>query len=380
MMSSFSCYRFFLIVRKELVLMRRDPASIIIMLVLPITLIILFGFTVHLDPQHIPTALVDHDHSKYSQRLISALENSGYFAIRHQNLNDEEATALMEQNKVQFILTIPQNFSHQLLKNQTPSILIEIDSITPMGISLPLETINHAAAYALNRDLSGSLASLQTKKPRIQVIRHYVYNPHLSSPISIIPNTIGLVLMLSMLMLTNVTSFRDRNEGTFDSLIVSPLMASEIILGGVFAYILVGYLQLTVGLLLSCVLFHIPIMGHVMVIYGAILPYLVAELSLGMLIAVLCDTQLQAVQISNICIAISIVLSGFLFPYWGIPAGVRWISEVIPLTHLLRILHSVMLKGSALSYLTFDVVCLLLFCCCTITLAIYFYRHRIQRS
>lgn len=380
MMTGFSFYRFGLIVKKELKLMRRDPASVIVMLVLPVTLIILFGFTVEFNPKHIPTAVVDHDRSTYSKHLLESIEASDYFDIQYRNVSDEKASELMDSDDVKFILSIPKNFSQKLLKGQPTDILFEANSILPMGMSSPLEVVEHAAAYGLKHELKGALKARQSQKPLVSVVKHYIYNPDLSSRISIIPNTIGLVLMLSMLMLTNVTSFRDRNEGTFDSLTVSPMMSSEIILGGVFAYILVGYLQLTVGLLLAKLIFDVPMLGHVSLIYVAILPYLVAELSLGMLLAVTAKTQLQAIQVSNLFVAMAMILSGFIFPYWGIPEGVRWLSEMIPLTHALRILQDVMLKGLSASYLVYDVFCLIVFCSLVISMAIYCYHRKIHAA
>lgn len=360
-----------LFLSKEFTLMRRDTASLTIMIVLPILLLVLFGLTVNLNPQKMPTALISNDQSVFTQRLIAGLENTKYFSVDHEVLSPRSARQELLEGNINFVITIPSGFTGDLIKGDRPDILLETGNTNPAAIAQASSVLTLQMNTVFDRMLSGSLEELKARPAPAGVLVHHVSNPAFNSKFTVIPGTIGLVIMLSMLMITTVVTFRDREEGALEYLLLSPAKPVEIILGTISAYVLVGYMQLIVALVIAKFFFGMPFAGNLFYLLLGTLPYIFAELSLGLAVSTFSHTQLQAVQISNLFIAISLVLSGFVFPYWGIPDWARPIAECIPLTHYLRIVRGVMINDIPLDAVLMSMWPLLLFIAAMVAVSVW---------
>lgn len=377
MMIDFSLGRFWALVRKEFILMKRDPGVIIIMAIIPLILVCLAGYAVNLNPKHVPTVVMHFDDSDITHDFMHAMETTGYFSVTGTVQNKREARRMLKTGQALLIMTIPVNFTKDLIRGKQPAILIEDGGVDVFATERALSALPDLKAYFLAHLKQGSLRTDLDNQPLdFRIISHRVYDPEHNTHYNVIPGMIGLVLMLTMLMITSVIAFRDVQGGTLECLLVSPTQPIEIRLAQIASYILIGFVQITFGLLLSYYLFHVPFEGSLWLLFIAAIPYLIAELSLGLTVATFCRTQFQAVQVINMFIAFSIVLTGFIFPTFGMPYWAQCLSQLIPLTHFLQILRGIMLKGNDFSEIWQNLWPLLIYSTFMISLAI----TRFQRN
>lgn len=367
-MMGFSIRRLWAIIRKEFILMKRDPATLIIMAILPLILVCMAGYAVNTYPKKVPTVLINFDNSEVTRELIRGMEHTGYFSFIASTHNTDEAYHLVRTGKALFILTIPADFTQALYRHKHPDLLLEDGSIDSISTGRAVVALAGLKQRLLERLFPVSLYA-QELIPSFQIITHRIYDPDRITQVYVVPGMIGLVLMLTMLLITVIIAFRDVQGGTIEYLLASPTRPSEILLGEIIAYIIIGYVQLTFGLILSYYLFNIPFIGNPWLLYFCALPYIIAELSLGLTIATFCKSQFEAAQIVNVFIAFSIILTGFVFPIFGMPQWAQIAGLFLPLTHFFKILFGVMLKGNNFSEIWIYLWPLLIYCMVMITLA-----------
>ena len=345
-MRGISLYRVWAIIRKEFVLMKRDPALILIMAVMPLILVWITGYAVNIHPEKVPSVIVNYDNTPFTQEIIRKMENTKYVSFVYSTTDSEKAYKMIRQNKAYIAVTIPANFSRDFYRGQEPAILVEDGSIDSFSTNRAIIAISGVRDSML-QDLLLKKNVSPDKSNSFNIINHRIYDPEQNTHIYTVPGMIGLVLMLTMLMITVAISFRDIQGGSIEYLLVSPIKASEIFLGEIISYVLVGYVQFTFGLLIAHFIFDISFLGHVGLLYICVLPYIVAELVLGITICTFCSSQFQAVQVINAFIALSVILSGFIFPIFGMPDWAQVISLFLPLTYFFKILYGIMLRDSS---------------------------------
>ncbi|TAL63250.1 MAG: ABC transporter permease [Legionella sp.] len=368
-------HRLWAIIRKEFILMKRDPATIVIMAILPLILVCIAGYAVNTYPKKVPTVLINFDNSDVTRELIRGMENTEYFSFVASTSSTEKAYHWLRSGEALIVLTIPPNFTEALRRHENPALLLEDGSIDALSTGRAVIALEGLKQHILPKVFP---ESQQTKQqlPSFQIVTHRLYDPDRVTQVFVVPGMIGLVLMLTMLMITVVIAFRDVQGGTIEYLLASPSRPSEILLGEILSYIIIGFVQLSLGLMLSYYLFNVPFIGSPWLLYLCALPYIIAELSLGLTIATFCSTQFEAVQIVNIFIAFSVILTGFNLPIFGMPEWAQTVGLFLPLTHFYKILFGIMLKGATFSEIWANLWPLLIYGLGMITLAtIRFKRH-----
>jgi len=346
MMSGFSFARFWAILTKEFVQMRRDRLTFAMMIGVPILQLVLFGFAINSDPKALPTAILVADNSNYARTLIRAIENSGYFRIVRDLVSESEAERALALGNVQFVITIPENFGRKLQRGERPILLVEADATDPAATSNALATLNAINQNALSRDLNGPLQSLQQPAPPFELRVQRRYNPEGITQYNIVPGLIGVVLTMTMVMMTSLAVTREYERGTMENLLATPVRPIEVMVGKIVPYIIVGYVQVTVILGAAKLLFAVPMIGSLVLLSCALILFIAATLAIGYTFSTLAKSQMQAMQMTFFFFLPSMLLSGFMFPFRGMPQWAQWLGEVFPLTHFLRVVRGILLKGN----------------------------------
>ena len=346
MMSGFSFARFWAILTKEFVQMRRDRLTFAMMIGVPFLQLVLFGFAINSDPKALPTAILVADNSNYARTLIRAIENSGYFRIVRDLVSESEAERALALGNVQFVVTIPENFGRKLQRGERPILLVEADATDPAATSNALATLNAINQNALSRDLNGPLQSLQQPAPPFELRVQRRYNPEGITQYNIVPGLIGVVLTMTMVMMTSLAVTREYERGTMENLLATPVRPIEVMVGKIVPYIIVGYVQVTVILGAAKLLFAVPMIGSLVLLSCALILFIAANLAIGYTFSTLAKSQMQAMQMTFFFFLPSMLLSGFMFPFRGMPQWAQWLGEVFPLTHFLRVVRGILLKGN----------------------------------
>ena len=374
----FSPSRLWAIMRKEFILMKRDPAVIAIMAILPLILVCIAGYAINIYPKKVPTVLMNYDNSDTTNQLIEQMKNSGYFSFVRSTHSEKEASHLLKKEESLLVLVIPPDFTYKFLRHQTPELLIEDGSVDEISTGRAIATLSQLTQFNLQHIEPGPLKYLEQNKPAFQIVNHRLYDPDRITQYYIVPGTIGLILMLTMLMITTVIAFRDIQGGIIDYLLASPTRPSEILIGEILTYIFIGYIQLFFGLLLSYYLFDVPFVGSLGLLLLCTLPYIIAQLSMGLTIATFCSTQFEAVQVVNLFIAFSIILTGFNFPIFGMPEWGQTISLFLPLTYFFKIIFGIMLKGNNFYEIWPNLWPLLVYCMAMIVVAVFRFKYQFR--
>ncbi len=349
MSAAFSFRRMLAMIGKEFVQMRRDRPTFAMMVGIPLLQLVLFGFAINSDPRHLPTAVLDADHGPFGRALVAALEASTYFDVRRAVSSEAEANHLLARGTLQFMVSIPPDFSRQVARGDHPALLVEADATDPAATSGALNTLQELAQTAIDPDLTGALAALKAGPPPFELRIHRRYNEEAVSQYNVVPGLMGVVLTMTMVMMTALSVTRERERGTMENLLVMPLSPLEIMVGKITPYVLVGYLQVAVILAASLWVFHVPMVGNLLLVMLTSVLYIVANLAVGFTFSTLARNQTQALQLTLFYFLPSILLSGFMFPYRGMPDWAQTIGEILPLTHFMRIVRGVMLKGNGWS-------------------------------
>jgi ABC-2 type transport system permease protein len=341
--------RFRAVLVKEFIQMRRDRLTFAMMIGVPLLQLILFGYAINTDPKHLPTALLAADHGTFARSLVRALENSEYFEVVRQAMSEAEADRLLAQGDVQFVISIPEDFSRELLRGRRPAVLVEADATDPVATGNALAALASLNRTALAHDLKGPLASLAAAEPAFELRVHRRYNPEGATEYNIVPGLIGTILTMTMVMMTAIAVTRERERGTMENLLAMPVRPFEVMLGKIVPFIVVGYLQVAVILVAGRLLFGVPVLGSLWLLSLALVLFIAANLAVGFTFSTLAENQLQAMQMTFFFFLPSLLLSGFLFPFRGMPEWAQAVGQVFPLTHFLRIVRGICLKGSGWS-------------------------------
>lgn len=349
MSTAFSLARVAAILIKEFQQMLRERLTFAMAIGVPVMQLILFGYAINNDPKGLPTALVAYDHGPLARSLAAAIQNTGYFHVVAQPATEAQAERLLETGDVQFVLVIAPDFSRRVLRGEKPAVLVAVDATDPSAASNALAALGQLAPTALAHDLTGALATLQPREPPFELRIHRRYNPEGLTRYNIVPGLIGTILTMTMVMLTSLAMTRERERGTMENLLATPVRPFEVMVGKILPYIIIGYVQLSVIVLAAVLLFGVPILGSVTLLMAVIGLFMLANLGVGFTFSTLASNQLQAMQMTFFFFLPSMLLSGFMFPFRGMPVWAQMLGEILPLTHLLRAVRAIMLKGANLA-------------------------------
>jgi ABC-2 type transport system permease protein len=341
--------RFLAILTKEFRQVRRDRLTFGMMVVIPIVQLILFGFAINSDPKHLPLAVIDADNSEFSRAFVAGLENSQYFRITHRARGDVEGDELLARGIVQFTLAIPPSFSTRLVRGERPAMLLAADATDPAATGNALAALGGVATRTIGRELTGTLERLQASPDPFEIRIQRRYNPEGLTRYNVVPGLIGVILTMTMVMMTGLAMTRERERGTMENLLATPARPFEVMLGKIVPYILIGYVQVTVILVMARLLFDVPMVGSLWLLSLALILFIAANLAVGFTFSTIARNQLQAMQLTFFFFLPSMLLTGFMFPFRGMPQWAQWIGEVLPLTHFLRVVRGILLKGNGLA-------------------------------
>jgi ABC-2 type transport system permease protein len=344
-MNALSLRRLFAILMKEFIQMRRDRMTFALMIGVPVMQLLLFGFAINTDPRHLPTVVHIADDSAYARSIGAALKNSEYFDIVATARTPQEAERMLDEGEVAFAITVPVNFARDLVRGESPQLLIQADASDPAASSIALATISELAESALKDDLVGPLAS-RGNKPAFTAVIHRRYNPEGITQYNIVPGLIAVILTMTMVMVTAMAMTREREKGTFENLLAMPANPFEVMIGKITPYVVVGYIQATLIIIGARFVFDVPMIGSLTLLAGTTGLFIAANLALGFTFSTIAKSQLQAMQMTVFFLLPSILLSGFMFPFRGMPNWAQWAGETLPNTHFLRIVRGILLKGN----------------------------------
>ena len=346
---------------KEVQQMLRDRMTFAMAVGVPVMQLVLFGYAINMDPKGLPTAVVSQDQSDMGRSLIAAMQNSGYFRVDASGISEAEADELMAQGKVQFIVVIPNDFKRQLVRGEKPALLVAADATDPSAAGNALAALAQLGNTGLNRELQGALGKLRPGEPPFELRLQRRFNPEGLTRYNIVPGLIGTILTMTMVMLTSLAMTRERERGTMENLLATPVRPIEVMVGKILPYVAMGYVQLGVIMTAAWLLFSVPMLGSLPLLLGLIGIFMLANLGVGFTFSTLAGNQLQAMQMTFFFFLPSMLLSGFMFPFRGMPVWAQYIGEALPLTHFLRIVRGILLKGSGFTSLWVDVWPMLIF-------------------
>lgn len=375
---AFNFQRFLAIVLKEFIQMRRDRVTFAMMVGIPMVQLVLFGYAINSNPKHLPTAVYAADNSPFSRTIIWALRNSSYFDITREAHSRAQIQKWLAEGTVQFAVTVPVDFSRKLLRGEKPDLLIEADATDPSAVGYASATVSHLVTTVLNRDLKGPLKKLRAGDTPFHLIAHQHYNPESITQYNIVPGLMGVMLTMTMIIITGLAITRERERGTMENLLSTPAHPGEVIIGKIIPYIMVGYVQVFLILLASKFLFDVPMLGSVWLLLGLVFLFIVANLAVGITFSTIAKNQLQAVQMAFFFFLPSLLLSGYMFPFRGMPGWAQNIGECLPLTHFLRIVRGILLKGNGFSQTIPDLWPMLLFTVIMLFIGIKRYRQTLD--
>ncbi|WP_375688548.1 ABC transporter permease [Pseudooceanicola sp. LIPI14-2-Ac024] len=362
MMARFSPGRFMAVLSKEFVQMRRDRITFVMMIGVPIMQLLIFGYAINSDPRNLPTLVEMVDDGPITRSIVSAMETSTYFDFQGVVTSAEESDRALRDGTANFVFVIPANFERDVLRGLAPEVLLEADASDPTAVGGAANAMSGIISTAMAQVMSGPLAAAASEPAAFDVVVHRAYNPEGDTSVNIVPGLLGIILSLTMVMITAVAIVRERERGTMETLIATPVRPSEVMMGKIAPYVLVGYVQTVIFLLAARALFDIPFAGSVWAFFVGFNLFIVVNLALGFLISTVARSQMQAMQISFFTLLPTVLLSGFMFPFAAMPGWAQAIGSAIPATHFLRIVRKVMLKGAGLGDILHDLaaICLIL--------------------
>jgi len=361
MMPMFSFGRLLAVIHKEFIQIRRDRATFAMMLGIPLAQLLLFGYAINNDPKHLPTVVVTHEQSEFSRSIVQALAHSEYFDIVSTHASQEQADHLLATGQIQFAVHIPADFSRRLIRGENAQILVEADATDPSGTGNAIAALQQMGGSLIAHDLQGPLAQLAEGAQAYQVIIHRRYNPEALAAYNVIPGLIGVILTMTMIMSTALGLTREVERGTMENLLATPVRPLEVMVGKITPYIIVGLVSMVLVLTAARWLFAVPFIGSLWLLVTVMLLFIAANLVVGITVSSIARNQMQALQLTFFFFLPSILLSGFMFPFRGMPRWAQYIGEVLPNTHFMRITRGIMLKGNGLAESWPDLWPLLLF-------------------
>lgn len=377
-MKRFTFHRLWAIVLKEFIQMKRDRVTFGMMVGIPLLQLTLFGFAINTDPKHLPAAIRAADQGPFTRTLVSALKNSGYFSLVREAETEADAHRMLQLGEVQFVINIPEDFTRLLLRGERPTILIEADATDPAAVGPAVAATRALADSVFARDLPGPVARLKGTPGPVNFQIHAHYNPENITQYNVVPGLMGVVLTMTMVIITGLAITRERERGTMENLLATPVRPFEVMVGKITPYIVVGYIQVTLILLAAKFLFNVPMVGSLPLLYAVVFFFIAANLAVGITFSTLAKNQLQAVQMAFFFFLPSLLLSGFMFPFRGMPEWAQWLGSCLPLTHFLRIVRGILLKGNGVAEITPHLWPLLAFLVAAMTVGVKRYRQTLD--
>ncbi|MGC2410034.1 MAG: ABC transporter permease [Methyloceanibacter sp.] len=363
---------------KEFVQMRRDRMTFATMLIVPIMQLVLFGYAINTDPKHLPTAVLVRDEGPLTRAVLSAMQNTDYFDFREQVHDAEELDRLIRSGEVQFAIEIPASFERDVRRGDRPAILVIADATDPVATGTAISAVQGVIDTALRRELRGPDAAVTSTTAPFEIRLQRRYNPEGITQYNIVPGLLGVVLTMTMMMFTALAVTREIERGTMESLLSMPIKPVEIMIGKIAPFVLVGFLQMTIILLAARYLFSVPILGSVPLLITLSTLFAASNLAVGYTFSTVAQNQLQAVQMTFFFFLPNFLLSGFAFPFRGMPQWAQWIGEVLPLTHFIRIVRGITLKGNGFGDMQLDVAALAIFMIAAMGLALLRFRRTLD--
>lgn len=330
---------------KEVRQMVRDPGTIAMMFFFPIIQLLIFGVAINNDPRHLPLAIEANDNSAFSRSIVAALRATTYFDVTEIAGSYGEGDRLIAEGKAQFVLTIPTDFSRALVRGEHPELLLSVDATDPASTGPAVAAVGEAVNQALTRELTGPLSTRQAGPPPASLVLHRAYNPEGITSHNTVPGLLAIILSMTMVALTAMSVTREDEQGTMENLLATPLRPIEVMVGKIVPYFAIGFVQVLVILAAAKLVFQVPFFGSMPLLMAVTLLFTLVCLALGFTISTVVKTQVQSMQASMFYLMPSILLSGFAFPFRGMPVPIQWIAEILPPTHYIRLVRGIMLKG-----------------------------------
>ena len=373
-----SLSRLLAILVKEFLQLRRDRLTFAMIIGVPVMQLVLFGFAINTDPRALPTAVFVADHSVHARSLVAGLAQSGYFRITALPNSATGAARLLETGQVQFVLEIPAGFARALERGERPALLFAADATDPAASGAALAAIDAIARQALAHDMTGTLAPLAPTGLPYEIRIQRRYNPEGLARYNIVPGLLGVILTMTMVMMTGLAMTRERERGTMENLLATPALPLEVMVGKITPYIAIGYVQVLVVLVAARWLFDVPMLGSYALLALALALFMGANLAVGFTFSTIARSQLQAMQLTFFFFLPSMLLTGFMFPFRGMPGWAQTIGEALPLTHFLRIVRGIMLKGNGMAEIAPHLWPIALFMLAAGSIALFSYRRTLD--
>jgi ABC-2 type transport system permease protein len=375
-MSRFSFSRWWSIVRKEFIQLRRDRPTFRMIVAVPIIQVFLFGFAINDDPRHLPVAVVSADHSAFTRSFVATMKNTDYFTIKEGIAVERDAEAALNKGDVLFIVSIPVDFTRKLLRGEHPSLLVEVDATDPVATGNASSAVSSIAAAALKKDYSGAIPVLveDRRQPAYTVELHRRYNPEGITAYNIIPGLMGVILTMTLVRMTGLAITRERERGTLENLLAMPVKPFEVMSGKMVPYIFIGLIQSSIILIAARFVYHVPFLGSMTVLFAMSLLFIFCNLIIGITLSSSARNQMQAVEMTQLFFLPSMLLSGFMFPFEGLPGWAQVVGHLVPLTYFMRVVRGIMLKGNGWVELWPNVWPLLVYSVVVFLIGLKFYR------
>ena len=378
MIFSFSWSRWWAVLTKEFIQLKRDRLTFAMIIGIPILQLMVFGYAINTNPKQPPTAVVAADSSSFTRSFIAGMKNSDYFHFIDHVVTEAEGKRLLEAGKVLFVVSIPEDFTRKMLRGERPQILVEADASDPLASGNATASLDDLVQSVLKKDFIGPLQRMIPKDRPYSVLIHNLYNPEVITSYNVIPGLMGVVLTFTLVMMTALAITRERERGTMENLLAMPVTPMEVICGKIIPYIFIGALQASIIIICAKVLFSVPFLGSLSLLLSMILVFIVGNLMIGITLSSFASTQMQAMQMAVFTLLPSMLLSGFLFPFLGMPWWAQKIGSVIPLTYFMRIVRGIMLKGSGWLDLWQNIWPLFIFVIIMLAVGIRFYRRTLD--
>jgi ABC-2 type transport system permease protein len=367
-------HRTYAMLVKEFIQLRRDRVSFAMIIMVPLMQLLLFGYAINTNPRHLPTAVLLQERSDLTRSILRALENTDYFDVTHVIATEAEFDRLLASGTVLFAIEIPANFERAVRRGDRPALLVAADATDPVAAGAAMASLGTLVQTALQHDR----AIPESAAPPFEIRTHARYNPAANTSFNIVPGLVGTILTMTMLIFTALSVTRELERGTMESLLSMPITPVEIMLGKIIPYIIVGFVQAALIIGMGIGLFGVPLLGSLTLLALLSTLFITANLSVGYTFSTVAQNQLQAMQMSMMFFLPNILLSGFLFPFAGMPGWAQWIGEFLPLTHYIRIVRGIMLKGAVMADLQYDALALAGLTLLAMTIAVTRFRRTLD--
>ncbi|HEY2676944.1 MAG TPA: ABC transporter permease [Steroidobacteraceae bacterium] len=374
----FSASRWWSVVLKEFLQLRRDRITFAMIVGIPIVQLTLFGYAINSDPKHLLTGLLLQDHSEFTRTFVAGMQASNYFDIVEELPSEEAARSALARGNLQFVLTVPPDFTRRLLRGERPPLLLEADATDPSATGNAIAAALQLPMSVAAKDLVGPLMPLAGGQPPFEMRMHSLYNPEGLTQYFIVPGLIGVILTMTLVLMTGLAITRERERGTMENLLAMPVTPLEVMSGKIVPYVFIGLAQITIIIAAARLMFHVPFEGSLITFYCAALFFIAGNLTVGITLSSLARNQLQAMQLTMFYFLPNILLSGFMFPFQGMPRWARFIGEALPLTHFNRLVRGILLKGNGWVDLWPEFWPIALFIALVLFVALRFYRKTLD--